>query len=268
VLGVGWQAAIAGAIAGFVGLAEIVSRYRSSPVFSMGRPAAWGYVFVNVVAGVLALYLVRAFGWTFGQTQNVTLWRILVAGFGALALFRSSLFTAKIGSTDVNVGPSVVLGAILDACDRAVDRQSAQNLIAKFGDEEVNGLNPAAVSTALPVLCLALMQNFAPSDQALLAAELNKVQQESELTADAKMRAVLIQLAKYLGPEVVENVLKKAKDLFTGPGPQPALTATPVPTPMEAAEVVSRAKQLVHQQPDQPSPPPEQSDEPSSPGQG
>jgi hypothetical protein len=247
VLGVGWQAAISGAIAGSVGLTELISRYRSSPGFSLKQLAAIGYVAINIGAGVLALYLVRAFGWNFGQTQNVTLWRILVAGFGALALFRSSLFVTRIGSSDVNVGPSVVLGALLDACDRTVDRASAKNLSGKISDEKVAGLNPAAVGAALPVICLALMQNFAPSDQALLAADLNKVKQDVSLTPDVQMRAVIVQLAKYLGPGVVDDVLDKAKSLFTQPPvPAPAADVLPIPTAAEAAAVLGQAKALTH----------------------
>ena len=248
-LAAGWQAGISGAIAGSVGVAELLSRYRSSPAFSAKQPAALAYVVVNAAAGVIALYLVRAFGWTFGQTQNVALWRILIAGFGALALFRSSLFVTKIGATDVNVGPSLVLGALLDACDRTVDRASAERLSEGIADGKLGSLNPGAVGTALPVICLALMQNFAPSDQALLAADLNKVRQDASLTPDVQMRAVIIQLSKYLGPKVVETVLAKAESLFTGAQiSQPSVaSATSPPTPLEMASVLSQAKALTHQ---------------------
>lgn len=269
-MGAGGQAAISGAIAGSVGFTELLSRYRSSPGFSIQQPAAAGYVLVNVGAGVIALYLVRAFGWNFGQTQNVTLWRILIAGFGALALFRSSLFVTKIGSSDVNVGPSVVLGALLDACDRAVDRASATELSKKIADGMLTGLNPAAVDSALPVICLALMQNFAPSDQALLAADLNKVRQDTSLSPDVQMRAVIVQLSKYLGPEVVQNVLSKARNLFTGatePPPAPAVP-TPMPTASEAVAVLNQAKALTHQSRAEGAPEARSSEEAEPPGPG
>jgi hypothetical protein len=217
----GWQASIAAGIAGSVGLAELVGRYKSSPLFSLKRFAAFWYVAINAAAGFLALYLVRAFGWNFNQTQHVTLWRILVAGFGAVALFRSSLFVTKIGSTDLNVGPSIVLGAILDACDRSIDRASATKLATEVGDDKVKDLNPASVQASLPVLCLALMQNFAPADQALLAADLSKIQTNAELPPETSMRATIIQLSKYLGPAVVSDILTKARSLFIAPPPSP-----------------------------------------------
>lgn len=213
----GWQYAITGAIAGLVGLAEILARYKSDPLYSLKQPPAWVYVIVNAGAGVLALVLVRAFGWTFGQTTNVTLWRILVAGFGAVALFRSSLFVTKVGGSDVNVGPSLVLQAILDTFDRYVDRKSAREISKILTANELTGLNPAAVMTVLPVLCLTLMQNFSSSDQALLGAALNAIQTDDALGSDAKMRAVVIQLAKYLGPDLVKGVLTGARSLFVTP---------------------------------------------------
>jgi hypothetical protein len=214
---VGWQYAITGAIAGLVGVAEILARYRSDPLYSLKQPPAWVYVIVNAASGVLALVLVRAFGWTFGQTTNVTLWRILVAGFGAVALFRSSLFVTKVGGTDVNVGPSVVLQGILDTFDRYVDRKSAKEISKILTAPELAGLNPNAVMTVLPVLCLALMQNFSASDQALLGAALNSIKTDPTLGSDSRMRAVVIQLAKYLGPELVTGVLTGARSLFIAP---------------------------------------------------
>lgn len=251
-----WQATIVGALAGLVGFAELLGRYRSDPSFALKTLAAWTYIGINAAAGVGALYLVRAFNWRFGQTTNVDLWRILVAGFGAVALFRSSLFTTRVGSTDVNVGPSIVLGTLLDACDRNVDRKSADRLSDAITDQSLAGLDPSAVMTALPVLCLALMQNFAAADQALLGTELLKVRNDSTLTADTKMRAVIVQLAKFLGQPVVAKVLEKAHDIFATPVPPSVEPAPPVPDDAKAAVVAEAI--AIHQARTNPSeaPPP------------
>jgi hypothetical protein len=203
-----WQLTIAGTLAGAVGLAEIVARYRSEPSFALRRFTAWSYILVNTAAGVGALFLVRAFGWTFGQTDNIDLWRSLIAGFGALAVFRSSLFVTKVGETEVNVGPSQVLTSILDTFDRAIDRKCAAKIADGISQEGLDELDPARVISTLPVLCLASMQNFSTADQALLATELGKIKQNEELKPRAKMRATIVQLAKFLGNELVEKVLK------------------------------------------------------------
>jgi hypothetical protein len=223
---VGLQATIAGAIAGIVGVAELVSRYRSEPTRALGSIAAWLYVALNAAAGVGALYLVRAFGWNFGQSHNVTLWRILVAGFGALALFRSSLFVAKVGGSNVGVGPSVALEQLLGAFDRNVDRKCAANISKELGQDVFAKLNPGRVMATLPVLCLALMQNFSQSDQAVLGADITKAEREERLSPEAKMRVIVICLAKYLGAPLVKQVLIDAKALWDEPAAVADVVAT------------------------------------------
>jgi len=233
-----WQAVIVGAIAGLVGLAELVSRYRSDPTFVLRKStAAWLYIGLNAAAGVTALFLIRAFGWTFGQTSNVELWQILVAGFGAIAFFRSSLFITKIGNSTVPVGPALVLGSLLDACDRDVDRKSAEDMSKVMMQDHLGGLDPVTVQYALPVLTLALMQNFQPGEQAQLAADLANVRGDDKLSAEAKMRAVTVQLAKYLGSDLVVHVLTNARDVFVAP-----TTPRVIAPPPEA--VIEQAKRL------------------------
>jgi hypothetical protein len=218
----GWQALIASALAGSVGLTELVTRYRSDPRRAVVSLAAVLYVALNAGAGAAALYLVRAFGWTFGHASNVTLWRILIAGFGALALFRSSLFVAKIGGASVGVGPSALLEGLLGMLDRDVDRKCAKDISKQISEADLAELNPETVVSTLPVLCLALMQNFPAGDQALLGAEMSKIGNEEDLTDQAKMRAVLIQLAKYLGADLVGRVLHDVRSLLVLPPPEAA----------------------------------------------
>ena len=246
-MGVGWQALIVGLLAGSVGLTEIVTRYRSDPKYALRHSlAAWLYIGLNAAAGVAALFLIRAFGWTFGQSKNVDLWRILVASFGAIAFFRSSLFVAKVGGSDVGVGPSLVLGALLDAFDRDVDRKSAAEISRVVQADKLAGLNPESVMSALPVLCLALMQNFAPGDQALLGTELIKTRNDETLAPEAKMRAVVVNLAKYLGAPLVESVLINARAIFETPPPR-AVSAEPVAMRDAAQQSLEKAKRLIQE---------------------
>lgn len=219
-MGVCWQAAIAGGLAGLVGLAELVTRYRSDPIFALQLPLAWLYVGLNVATGAAALLIVRAFGWDFGQTSNVELWRIMVAGFGATAFFRSSLFVTKVGETEVNVGPSQVLKSLLDTFDRGIDRECARRLSQVTSPSLIGKLDPDRVMSTLPVLCIALMQNFPPSDQAMLAADIGKVRDDGAIKPKAKMNAVIVQLAKHLGVELVSEVLKASESILCEPTAQ------------------------------------------------
>lgn len=226
-MAVGWQALIVGFLAGFVGLAELVGRYRSDPKYILRRSlAAWVYIAINALAGVGALLLIRALGWKFGQTEHVELWQALVASFGAIAFFRSSFFVARIGGSSVGIGPSLVLGALLDACDREVDRKSAEKISEVMSADSLVGLDPDGVMYALPVLCLALMQNFPPGEQAQLGAELAGIRNDETLAKQAKMRAVVVHLSKYLSGDVVTKVLQHGREAFVA-APSSTAIASP-----------------------------------------
>ena len=207
------------AAAALTGVAEVVSRYRSDPGYALAHSvAAWAYIVLNGSAGVAALLLIHATGWTFGQSTHVELWRVLVAGFSAIAFFRSSFFVARVGNQTVGIGPSLVLGALLDACDREIDRKSAKKL-SETVPGNLDELVAETVLYALPVLCLALMQNYAASDQAQLGAELIAIRSDEKLGPRAKVRAVVMQLSKALGPDVVTSVLTNARAVFTDAPP-------------------------------------------------
>jgi hypothetical protein len=234
------QAVIAGLIASGVGLAEITTRYRSDPGRALRTLAAKLYLALNAGAGIGALFLIDTLGWKFGQSHHVTAWRILVAGLGALAFFRSSLFMAKIGGADVPVGPNIVLEGLLNACDRDVDRKCADAIAADLREEDLTGLDPMTTMTNLPVLCLSLMQNFPPSDQALLGAELNKIRTDRVLLPKAQVRAVIVQLAKFLSADLVLGVVRDHKELLSSPYPE-----APATTPPDVQAVLTDATQQI-----------------------
>src|SRR5437870_1536063 len=94
----------------FVGATELMSRYRDAPFLSV---ATWGsalYIGVNTLAAVIALFLLDTFGqqllssYSNGLQKDAV--RIMIAGFGAIAFLRSSLFRIRIDQTDVGIGPS------------------------------------------------------------------------------------------------------------------------------------------------------------------
>lgn len=85
---------IVGVLGALVGMTEIASRYRDNPVRSLSQPGALLYVLVNAGGSVSALFIIRAFGWDFGFDRGPErdLARGMIAGLGALALFRTRLF--------------------------------------------------------------------------------------------------------------------------------------------------------------------------------
>jgi hypothetical protein len=109
------------------GQRELVPRYRDAPKAALYTRPALVYVALNVAASVLALALIRGYGWTFDSTGASQRWtQVLVAGAGAMALFRTSLFMVRAGDRDIGVGPGSFLQIFRDAADREVDRLRAR----------------------------------------------------------------------------------------------------------------------------------------------
>ena len=94
-----------GRLGDLVGVGELVSRYRDEPAAAFRSAAAYCYLGLNAVAGVLGLALVHTFGWTFGvdpgSGETAVRWtQAVVAGTASLALLRSSLFLVRVGNQD------------------------------------------------------------------------------------------------------------------------------------------------------------------------
>src|SRR2546421_449983 len=170
-----------------VGGTELISRYKDAPGKALFCLPALGYVAINAAAAVGALGLIDTFNWTFGATLGTAALRgtqVLVAGFGSVALFRSSLMNVKVGDKDVVVGPSGLLQVLLSAADRAVDRRRgiARTAILKV----MEGVDFEKAKSALPAYCLALMQNLPPEDQKALASQIKSIQEAVDITPTVK----------------------------------------------------------------------------------
>jgi hypothetical protein len=108
-------------LGGVVGASELISRYKDHPGAAIQTWPAIFYIAINSAASVGALGLIQANRW-FGPSRWI---QILMAGVGAMAFFRTSLFVVRAGDRDVGVGPSGFLQIFLTAADRAVDRKRA-----------------------------------------------------------------------------------------------------------------------------------------------
>jgi hypothetical protein len=158
-----WYYLLVAVLGGVVAIGELISRYRDAPVRAVLTPSALVYTSLNAGASVGALALARAFDWHFGadgsaNSTGVHVTQALVAGFGAIALFRSSLFIVRVGNKDVGMGPSAFLQSVLEAADRGVDRGEA-NVRSSVVSDVMRTVDFQKAHQSLPAYCLALMQN-------------------------------------------------------------------------------------------------------------
>lgn len=201
-----------------IGVGELVSRYRDEPLRALlarqgGAVPAVLYLAINSVGSLAALRLIHVFGWNFGGDSaqaNTRYTQVLVAGFGAMAFFRSSLFTLRVGGQDVGVGPSSVLQIILDAADRAVDRRRARGRSGEIS-QLMKKVSFDKAKEVLPAYCLALMQNLSTEDQVELG---NQVRALIPSTMDDQMKALLLGLAllNFVGLDVLEAAVQALGD--------------------------------------------------------
>ncbi len=201
------QGAGAAVLAGFVGAGEIISRYKDDPVASLKPPAAKVYVAVNALAAIAVFALTHVFDWSFGASPGAPLdaTRVMVAGFGSIALLRTSLFTVRAGDQDIGIGPNALLTSILAAADRQVDRTRAEARATTVG-EIMQGVSYAKANVELPALCLALMQNVGPAEQEDVAEAVRKI---SDMKASDELKSIALGLAllNVVGDEVLKNAV-------------------------------------------------------------
>jgi uncharacterized protein YjdB len=208
-----------------VGVGEIVSRYRDAPDRALSTTPALLYILVNAAASIAALYFANAFDTPkYANVHQQTIVRVLLAGFGAMAFFRTSLFIARIGDQDIAIGPVAFLQVILNATDRAVDRERA-DARAQTVQECMSGVSFDAAQTALPAFCLALMQNLSADEQKALGQAIKDLQ-GAQMDAETKAKNLGLVLLNVVGDKVLRSAvndlgpqIKAARSVVISPSP-------------------------------------------------
>ncbi|MFC9974740.1 hypothetical protein ACFVH6_27940 [Spirillospora sp. NPDC127200] len=201
-----------------VGIAELVSRYRDRPTTLVRVPSTWAYVLINGAAGAGSLLLLHTFDWKFGvQSPEVSgATQVLVASLGSMMVFRSAVFTVRVGDEDVAVGPSTLLTSLLAAADRGVDRMQARTRARETG-EIMKGVSFERARLALPTYCLGLLQNVSAEDQADLRTAVDALA-GSEMTDTQMAYNLGLLLMNVAGPDVLRVAVETMYPEISAPG--------------------------------------------------
>lgn len=210
-----------------IGITDIITRYRDEPDNALGTMPSFFYLFVNAAASILTLVSIRAFDWNFGlQGQQAAWTQVLVAGFGAMAILRTSLWTVKFGEQSIPIGLNGFLDAILGTVDRAVDRKRAQQR-AEAVSTIMKDIDFDKAAQALPSYCFGLLQNLTTDEQ-------DKFGRKVALLASAPMnnrvKSLLLGLSlmNLVGEKVLETaVANLGTDIQITP-PLPVVAEAPV----------------------------------------
>ncbi|MGA2072902.1 MAG: hypothetical protein ABSH52_05295 [Terriglobia bacterium] len=205
--------AIVAILGALVGSGELVSRYRDAPAGAIHTWPARFYILINIAASIAALFVIHVFNWHFGVTSGdapVRWTQVGIAGTGAMALFRSSLFTVRVGDRDVAVGPISFLQVFRDAADREVDRLRARARSDSVADL-MEGIDYRKAIEGLPPYCLALMQNVAAEDQQKMLQALALLDKDPTIDPAIKVRILGLQLMNVVGPNVLSAAVKSLR---------------------------------------------------------
>jgi hypothetical protein len=208
--------------AGLVGFAELTQRYRDDPIQLFLAVPTVVYIAINALSGALAMALSKDFD-VFGNDAHRDVYQVMLASFGSIAFFRSSLFTARVGKEDVDVGPSTLLKSLLLTVDNAVNRSQAVDRSQDIVDI-MPGVSFEKCRAPLPALCFQLVEDIPEDRQTAIATAILKLSDAPGMTDIQKSKI----LGVYLLREVGAQVLKRAVDALgddikrapTPPAPQ------------------------------------------------
>jgi hypothetical protein len=211
-----------------VGAGELVSRFRDEPTRAIASVPGLLYLTVNGLASASALVALLTLGWDPApkSAEQTRLLQILAAGFGAMAVFRTALFTVRVSGTDIGVGPVAFLQIMLAAIDRAVDRKRARERA-----ERVLAIMDALTFTdlfaSLPAFAFALMQNLSPDDKTAISDQV-KTLATSPMPEEAKVLNLGLLLMNYVGEAVLEEAVRALRKQLGLPDP-PGLRRVSLP---------------------------------------
>jgi hypothetical protein len=195
------------AIGAVVGWTELAQRYKDRPTGPLHTLPGFVYIVVNALAAMGALAFIDYLdlpGDAAGLPKRVA--QVLLAGASAMAFFRSAFFTMRVGDADLPLGPALILQVILNAADRAYDRQRAgvrSAVVARI----MKDISFERARRALPAYCLKLMQNVAPEEADRLSDDIDEIAQ-SDMGPRSKSYNLGLLLLTLVGEATLETAVR------------------------------------------------------------
>ncbi|GAB4487376.1 MAG: hypothetical protein Fur0016_18930 [Anaerolineales bacterium] len=199
---------VAGLFGALIGAGEIISQFRDEPDDALRTVPALGYMLFNALASLFALAIIRVFGWTMGvQDPAMAGWaQVVVAGFGAMALLRASIFNVRDGEKVITIGPSRFLEIVLASVKDSVDRKRAEQRGVAVSDIMQN-VDFEKAWVALPAYCFGLLQNLPQEEQDKFG---KKIALLSNAPMSGRVKSLLLGLSlmNLVGEKVLETAVR------------------------------------------------------------
>jgi hypothetical protein len=197
-----------------VGASEIVSRYRDEPFNTLLTPPALSYLLLNALISAAAFFLLVHYqGQIFSGLRQDLFLTSFVAGFGAMVVMRSKLFSFKTegGSETFSVGPEAVLVIFLSSVDRQIDRQRAAQRQVLVFKETMQISDPANAPDFLRAF-LVSYQNLTNDEKAKINNEIKSAYASPDLkTPLLKFMAVAFAFLNIMGEKNFKSIISLLK---------------------------------------------------------
>jgi hypothetical protein len=222
---------IAAGIGGLVGASELFARYEDSPRRLLRKLAFWLYVAVNLLASGGALYVMRELGWTIhgasGKGPDALL--AIAAGLSGVLLLRSSLAVVPSpGGHPIGAGPLGLVEAVLDAIDRVIDRDQAEER-ARMAAKLAPLVSYELAHVVLPQTCMELMERPPTRAVSRLIEHVDGLDVLEDVPDAARAVTLVITLMSFAGPKVVEAAIDSLRPTIAPPKPDPSAPLKPDP---------------------------------------
>jgi hypothetical protein len=196
----------------FVGISEVISRYRDEPLRATANRYGVGYALINGVVSVIVYgLLVRYPTAIFPALATDSLMTALVAGFGAMVVLRSKLFIFRTeDGKEYPIGPSIVIETLLRVFDRKIDRLRASERQRRVFEQmkDITDFNAAASYLEASLLSF---QNLSQDEKAEIARVIDEYRKQTAWPAALRTMAVGFAFLTIAGEENFDQVIANLK---------------------------------------------------------
>lgn len=207
----GW-AAVSVLCGAFVGVSEIISRYRDEPLRATLNRYGTGYAVVNGLLALLAYaFLARYPTQVFPGLAGDPALTALVGGFGAMVVLRSKLFIYRTeDGKEYPIGPSIVVETLLRVLDRKIDRLRATARQRRVF-EQMQDIADFEASASYLEASLLSFQNLSQEEKAEISRVIEQYRQETGWPEPLRVMAVGFAFLTIAGEENFDQVIGNLK---------------------------------------------------------
>lgn len=203
-------------IASFSGLAvasaEIISRYKGSPLDAVFSRWGGAYLLFNGALSAFVFYILMAMETVSTTSSSIdSLKYALGAGFGAMVIIRAKLFDFKIpGGAVVSIGPDAVIDIWLGLMDRQIDRKQAYKR-AEVVMECMEDIDFKQARMPMITLLSRSMQNVSEHEMRELGRRVKELENAEELENQEKSYALGFMVLDIAGSGFFDNVFDEGE---------------------------------------------------------